>query len=348
MGPLYITVLGLGFMMSVQGQWINHPTPGIPRTANGKPNLSAPAPKTSDGKPDLSGIWEKIADKYFNNIAADLKPGEVQPWAEALYQKRRVDFGKDSMETQCLPDGPASSTTPYLDSKIIQTPGLIAILNNDLTYRQIFMDGRELEKDPNPSWMGFSVGHWDGDTLVVESNGFTERSWLDGDGHPHTEALHMTERYHRRDFGHMDLLITLEDPKAYAHPWSVAIKMVLEADTEILEYICENEKDRPHMLSNSKVSTKVSPAILAKYAGAYQVQRYGKNQPVEITVGEDQLFYELDGQGKQPLVPYSETAFSLSGTWIEFVTDTESGVTHFLMHEVEAETKGIRRPDPQR
>src|SRR5262249_34572673 len=158
--------------------------------------------------------------------------------------QRRPEYGRNSMETQCLPDGPAIATTPYREGKIIQTPALIAILFNDLTFRQIYLDGRKLEQDPNPTWMGLSVGHWDGDTLVVESNGFNDKTWLDGDGHPHTEDLRLTERYQRRDWGHMDLEVTFNDPKAYAGPWAVHIDMALEADTEMLEFFCaENEKD---------------------------------------------------------------------------------------------------------
>ena len=151
------------------------------------------------------------------------------------------------METLCLPLGVAATTSPFRESRFVQTPTFIAMLNDDLTHRQIFMDGRQLEKDPNPSWMGYSVGRWDGDTLVVESNGFTERSWLDWDGHPHTESLRMTERYRRRDFGHMELQVTLEDPKVYAKPWTITIPMELVVDLEMLEFVCtENEKDSEH------------------------------------------------------------------------------------------------------
>src|SRR5580693_827540 len=210
--------------LPLAAQWLHLPTLGIPRTPDGKPNLAAPAPRTAEGKPDFSGLWEKTADKFYNNIAADLRPGEVQPWAEALYQQRKKDFGKDSMETKCVPFGPAYTTTPYREHTIIQTPAVIVILNNDLTYRRIFMDGRQLEKNPNPTWMGYSVGHWDGDTLVVESNGFNESTWLDSDGHPHTEALRMTERYRRRDFGNLELDVTLSDPAAYTRPWTVAVR----------------------------------------------------------------------------------------------------------------------------
>src|SRR5207248_1996181 len=122
--------------------------------------------------------------------------------------------------------------------KIVQTPGLILMLNPDLTYRQIFLDGRTLESAPNPSWMGYSVGHWDKDTLVVESFGFNDRTWLDHDGHPHTEALRTTERYRRRDFGHLDIEVTLADPKAYAKSWTVSVKAELAPDTEMIEFVC--------------------------------------------------------------------------------------------------------------
>ena len=181
-----LTAVAFFIASPAMAQWLNQPTPGIPRTADGKPNLTAQAPRMPDGKPDLSGIWRRKADRYYNNIAADLKPGDVLPWAESLYQERRADFGKDSMEVRCLPFGPAASTTPYADIKIVQTPALIAILADNLTHRQIHMDGRRLPKDPNPRWMGYSVGRWEGATLVVESTGFSDRSWLDYDGHPHT------------------------------------------------------------------------------------------------------------------------------------------------------------------
>src|SRR6202140_558868 len=196
-------------------QLLNFPTPGIPRTADGKPNLTAPAPRTPDGKPDLSGLWSTPIDTAVGNIAVrnvgDLKPGNIQPWAQALLQQRAENFGKGNPRYRCLPEGPGYSTKGGV-KRFLQTPAMIVILNPDLTYRQIFMDGRALETDANPSWMGYSVGHWDGDTLVVESNGFNDRTWLDHDGHPHTEKLRMTERYPRRDFGNLDLEVTFSDP----------------------------------------------------------------------------------------------------------------------------------------
>src|SRR6266700_6190936 len=226
----------------LQAQWANYRTPGIPRSADGKPNLTAAAPRMADGKPDLSGLWQRISLRYERNIAADLKPGEIQPWAEALVKQRAEDLQKDSPGIQCLPWGPSYSTSAR-KAKIVQTPGLILMLDEDLTYRQIFIDGRALETDPNPSWMGHSVGRWEGDTLVVESFGFNDRSWLDHDGHPHTEALRMTERYRRRNFGNLDLEVTLSDPGAYTRPWTVAVRAELTADTEMLEWVCNESSN---------------------------------------------------------------------------------------------------------
>src|SRR5512143_1583229 len=171
-------------------QWLDYPTPGIPRWPNGQPNLSAPAPRTPDGKPDLSGIWRGGGPSYRFNIAQDLKPGDTQPWAEALFQERVRDSRKESPLARCLP-----VSIPFHNAfnltRIVQTPGLIVILyeSPNSPHRTVFMDGRALPKDPNPTWLGYSVGHWDGDTLVIESAGFNDRTWLDSAGHPQTESL---------------------------------------------------------------------------------------------------------------------------------------------------------------
>ena len=182
----------------VARQWLKLPTPGIPRLPDGKPNLTAPAPRTADGKPDFSGLWQNDGgDRLYNNITVDLQPGDVAPWADAIYQKRRLEFGKDSMETLCLPMGPAYLTTRYRRTASSRRRPWWRFSTRTAMHREIWMDGRSLEADPNPTWMGYSVGRWDGDTLVVESNGYTDRSWLDFDGHPHTEQLRITERYSR-------------------------------------------------------------------------------------------------------------------------------------------------------
>ena len=353
-----IAILTVALSAPLTAQWLKHPTPGIPRTPDGKPNLTAPAPRTPDGKPDLSGLWTKISPKYSRNIAADLKPGEIQPWAEALLEQRQEDLGKEYMNVLCVPLGPgygtAGDSTGSEMMKIVQTPTLILILNPDLTYRQIFLDGRALETAPNPSWMGYSVGHWDGDTLVVESFGFNDRTWLDHDGHPHTEALRMTERYRRRNFGNLDLDVTLSDPGAYARPWTVAVRAELAADTEILEWVCN---ERGGSVENwvgkasdeKKSEVKVPAEILAKYVGTYVEQPRLWSQTlvprvVEITVSGDRLFGDMDGRGKVPLVAQSETAFSgLYGLGVEFTKSGAGGSTQLFVKHVSGDYRFERK-----
>ena len=332
-----------GMTTPLAAQWLKYPTPGIPRTPDAKPNLTAPAPRTADGKPDLSGLWQRILAKYESNITADLKSGEIPPWVQALVQERAEDLQKDSPGVQCLPWGPSYSTSARM-AKIVQTPGLIVTLEEDLTYRQIFMDGRPLETDPIPSWMGHSVGRWEGDTLVVQSFGFNDRSWLDHDGHPHSEALRMTERYRRPDFGHMEIEITLNDPKVYARPWTVALSAVLMPDTDLLEAVCnESHNSLAHWVGKAsddkKSEVKVAPEILAKYAGTYEELDLWGNRPhpaiIEVTVSNGALFAELKGREKVQLVAQSETNFSGFYNWgVAFVRDNQGNVTHLLERHV--------------
>jgi hypothetical protein len=237
-------------------QWLNAPTKGIPRTKDGKADLSAPALRKPDGSPDLSGVWrgDPQSEKYFQNVAADFKPDDfpIRPWAETL-TKERAAAGRDWPLAHCLPAGVALQDTaaiPY-PLKIIQEPDLIVMLFELFgQFRQIFLDGRALPINPNPTWSGYSVGRWDGDTLIVETAGFNGKTWLDAAGHPATDALHITERFWRRDFGHMDLQLTIDDPKAYTKPWTVSLSWHLWLDTELMEYICnENEKDLKHIVA---------------------------------------------------------------------------------------------------
>lgn len=241
----------LAFAVTAPAQWANFPTPGVPRTHDGKPDLSAPPPKNMDGKPDFSGVWE-VTPGYTGNIAKDLKPGEVsfQPWAEALYKHRGETLSREDPQAYCVLSGvPREHVVPY-PFKILNTKGMIVILYEALhSYRQIYMDGRALPKNPNPAWMGYSVGHWEGDTLVVESSGFVDNNWLDNSGHPGTEALHLTERFRRPDFGHLNLQMTIDDPKAYTKPWTVNLQFKANPDTDLIEYVCdENEKDLKHLI----------------------------------------------------------------------------------------------------
>lgn len=338
-----IAVVTVALSAPVAAQWLNQPTPGIPRTPDGKPNLAAPAPRTSNGKPDLSGLWHKISPKYSRNIAADLKPEDIQPWARALVEQRREDLGREYMNVQCVPLGPAYATSADSTGaemiKIVQTPGLILMLNPDLTYRQIFLDGRALESAPNPAWMGYSVGRWDGDTLVVESSGFNDRTWLDHDGHPHTEALRMTERYRRRNFGRLEIEVTLSDAAAYARPWTVAVEATLAADTGMIEWVCnEGPKGLEHWVGKASDDTKgevpVAPEILAKYVGAYEEQRplwRTVARVVEITLSNGRLLGDMDGRGKVDLFASSQTAFSgLYGLGVEFIPGGSGGL--FVKH----------------
>jgi hypothetical protein len=322
MNIFLIAVATVALSAPLAAQWLNQPTPGIPRTADGKPNLSAPAPRAPDGRPDLSGLWNKVSPKYSRNIAADLKPEEIQPWARTVVEERREDLSKEYMTAVCLPLGPgyatAADSTGSEMMKIVQTPSLIIILNPDLTYRQVFLDGRALEPAPNPTWMGYSVGRWEGDTLVVESFGFNDRTWLDHDGHPHTEGLRMTERYRRRNFGNLDVEVTLSDPKTYTRPWTMAVRAELAADTEMIEWVCNESKSRAanwvgKASDEMKDEVRVAAGALAKYAGIYEEQPpLWRRAPrvVEISVQDGRLFGEMDGRGRVPLFALSETSFS--------------------------------------
>ncbi|MBV8842749.1 MAG: hypothetical protein JO307_08060 [Bryobacterales bacterium] len=242
----------LAFLFPAFGQWLHYPTPGIPRTADGKPDLRAAAPKTTDGKFDISGLWKAPNGKYLFNLAADLTPDEApfQPWAAALYKARQDNLAKDRPSSHCLPHGvPDQMAVAGYPFKIIQTPGLILILYEEMShYRQIFTDGRPLPQDPNPALVGYSVGRWEKDELVVETTGFSETSWLDDPGHPHTDALRVTERFRRPDFGRLEARITIDDPKTYTRPWTVTENFDFVPDTDIIEHVCENEKDAAHLV----------------------------------------------------------------------------------------------------
>lgn len=349
-----IAVLLLAMASSVAAQWLNLPTPGIPRTTDGKPNLTAPAPRTADGKPDLSGLWMLNAGPgHIANITADLNAAEVEPWADDLYKQRLGNLGRDDPWTaQCLPAGPREilkgGDGP---ARIVQTPALLVILYDDLSYRQIFLDGRTLPKDSNPSWMGYSVGHWDADTLVVESTGFNERSWLDMGGHPHTESLRTTERFRRTTLGHIELQVTFDDTKAYKRPWTISFGVNLAPDTEMLEYVCaENEKDRAHLVGRTAEEKKVtvSREILSKYVGVYEtVSTTGTAMSARtftITLSGDQLMIEIGGNGKMPLIPLSETTFSprLLGTY-EFVKDNQGAFTRMIAYSTEGDVVAVRK-----
>ena len=260
-----IIVIVCAMPMTVSAQWLKYPTAGVPRTADGKPNMSAPAPRTPDGKPDLSGIWDiehnrpcpppGCADmevgQEFVNAGWSLRGGlPYQPWAADLRKARTEANGKDDPASHCLPGGVMKSHTTALLRKIVQLPGLVVILKEaNASYRQIFTDGRPLPEIEQPTFNGYSSGKWEGDTLVVETVGFKDGLWLDRGGSPMTDAARMTERFKRVNFGKLEIEITVDDRKAYTVPWTIKLNHFIVVDTELLDYIClENEKDLIHMV----------------------------------------------------------------------------------------------------
>jgi hypothetical protein len=250
------------------------------------------------------------------------------------------NFTRDRWTITCLPGGPALGLDRQI-AKIVQTPSLIVILYEDLTYRQIFLDGRELPSDPNPTWMGYSTGHWDGDTLVVESLGFNDRTWLDYSGNPHTEALRIEERFRRVDHGHISLDMTYTDAGAYAQPWTLHTSLILAPGSELIEYVCtENEKDRVHISGKlSEGGVTLSATMLAKYAGDYTIRG---GAPVRIQMEGDHLV--ADYGGKVRLTPQTESTFISSKSTFHFVTNAEGAVVRVQVITVEGETVAERQP----
>jgi hypothetical protein len=253
---------------SLFAQWLDYPTAGVPRTADGKPNLAAPTPRTADGKPDLSGMYGWVTrancgakcndtqiSREFIDIAASLKgPVPYQAWAADLVKKRRVEQGLDP-NVHCMPRGAQRIWTDDYYKRIYMVPGRVIILTErNIQYRQIFTDGRPLPQDPNPTWNGYSVGHWEGDTLVVETVGYRDDLWLDAMGKPLTEKAKTIERIRRPNYGNLEVEITIDDPKAYTAPWTVKIDQPLVFDSELLDYYClENERDSKHMREQTPI-----------------------------------------------------------------------------------------------
>jgi hypothetical protein len=274
---LAATAIAAGIGASLSAQWPRYPTPGVPRTPDGQPNLGAPAPRAPDGKPDLSGNWQYIRqaprvdvgvggaggtplpDGSIPNILSQFwdigfgmkEPLPFQPWAAELRKQRMADNQRDNPDAHCLPLGFMQLHTHPDPRKIVQTPGLIVIMwEANYGLRQIFLDGRSLPGgDAQPWWYGYSIGRWDGDTLVVETRGLRDGGWLDVLGSPFTDAAKVTERFRRVNQGNLEIDVTVDDPKAYTRPWSVTIKQRLMLDTELMEFICaENEKDAQHFV----------------------------------------------------------------------------------------------------
>lgn len=290
-------------------QWLDLRTPGIPRTADGAPDLSAPAPRTNEGRPDMSGLWVPI------RVTGDiLDPDKIQNWALERIAENTKNFFGDDPRFHCLPSGPGAYPAGSSESglrRIVQNPDVIAVLNSDMTYRQIFMDGRELEQDPFTTWTGYSVGRWDGDTLIVESNGYNDQTWLHREGLPHTDALRITERYRRPDFGHIQLDVTYEDPGTFHSPVHASILMEYQADSMLLESVCnEASNGRSHWggeISEAEGKVvEVAEEILATYVGTYKGVWLGRPTTAEVTLENGTLYLD-----RRP--PYSETGFTEAG-----------------------------------
>ena len=274
--------------------------------------------------------------------------GVFRPAAEALFRQHLADFHASDPITHCLPGGPLEILTAggIAHYRIIQSPSVVGLLyERGIIYRQIFLDGRELPKDPNPTWMGYSVGHWEGDTLVVESAGFNDRSWLDRLGHPHSEELRVTERFRRVDFGHMQFQVTYNDPKTLTRPLSISLAVNYAPDTDMLETICENERDAAHLVGKAQAGVKIDPAILAKYAGRYEIR---EGTPVIAGFfGRTQTITVIDGQlwmNAFPLIAQTETRFESAAAPVEFFMDAHGTVTHLMLSANEGEARYDRKP----
>jgi hypothetical protein len=337
-------VLAVIFAGAAPAQWLNLPTPGIPRTAGGKPNLTAPVPRTPDGKPDLSGLWMPDLTPYRFDVIQDVKDeGVFRPEAQALFLKRAVNLRHDNPVTHCLPAGPqaifAAGSTRYY--RMVQSPSVIALLYELGGFRQIYTDGRALPKDPNPTWVGYSVGQWEGDTLVVTTAGFNDKTWLDMVGHPHSERLRVTEKFRRSDFGHMQVQVTYDDPETLTRPLTISVDVHYAADTDMLEYVCnEDEQDTKHLVGTAQAATHPSPAVLDRYTGQYKFSDgvissrdfFGPEQIVSVLHGQ---LYMKDF----PLIPQSDTRFDSTAGTIEFYLDASGRVTHLVLSAAEGDAR---------
>jgi hypothetical protein len=251
-------------------QWLKYPTTGVPRKADGKVNMSAPSPRMADGKPDFSGIWmtgepnmpapgglsspKEAASPRQPQNASDA-PGDLpgglpyQPWLVPLVKERTDNLAKDDPHIKCLPDNFLRAYgLPHL-LKFVHTPNLLVVLNEmNAGYRQVFTDARPLPADPTPSWQGYSSAKWSGDTLVIDTNGLRDDTWIDWVGSVVTQAAKVREQIRRPDFGHLEVQVTVDDPKAYTKPWTVTLRERIVVDVELIDEICvENEQSLQHM-----------------------------------------------------------------------------------------------------
>jgi hypothetical protein len=319
------------------GQWLDRPTPNLPRTADGKPNLTAPPPRGADGHPDLSGPWAGRSE------ALRVPEDALSPSAKALIRAREETYFSERPAFRCQPTGPE----PWPGwRRIVQTPTLIVIAYDNLSYRLVFMDGRTLEPTPERTWMGYSVGRWEGDTLVVDSFGFNDRTWLDARGLPHTEALRMTERYSRRTVGQLQVELTVTDPGAFTGSWSIIYDLRFQPDTEMLEGVCEDKTRWIGRGSDAeRRSVAVPPETLAKYVGVYSGLWGERPRTVRVQL-ENGTLYSTGLLGERVrLIPHSATTF-VGTDGYSFDFDPDGNPAAFMVERhVSGDWKYARQPE---
>lgn len=270
----FAVIAAAALVPGLHAQWPSHPDHGVPRSPDGKPKLDGPAPRTPDGKPDLSGVWDTARPAgrgrgqagdatppevpagpplaTFRDIGSGFKDGlPLQPWSRDLLKRRMSENSKDNPDAHCLPLGLMQLHMHPQPRKIVQSPGVTIIMYEAQSgLRQIFTDGRLLpSQDVQPWWYGYSVGHWEGDTFVVETNGFRDDVWLDINGSPLTNTGKMIERFRRPNYGNLEIEVTIDDPKVYTAPFTVKVNQHIMPDTELIEFICnENDRSQPHLI----------------------------------------------------------------------------------------------------
>ncbi|HEY6340973.1 MAG TPA: hypothetical protein VIY49_05740 [Bryobacteraceae bacterium] len=343
----HLGIVAALFPVLIRAQWFEVRNPGIPRTPAGRPDLTAAAPKMPNGKPDLSGLWRPEPNPYRLNLIQNLRDESiVKPQAETVFLKRVADFRRDDPVAHCLPGGPSDMLSGMY--RIMQAPEMLGVLYEGGAgrYRQIFLDGRTLPKDPNPTWSGYSIGRWEDDTIVVESTGFNDRTWLDRAGHPHSESLRVTERFRRVDFGHVRYQITYDDPETLTKPLTVALTLDYAPDTEMLETVCnEGETDTARLHAIAEARLTLNPDILAKYSGTYTFRE--GSTAIAGFMGPTQTVIAVNGQlylNALPLIPQSETRFDSTGGDAEFFLDKTGSVTHLVLTLTEGQARYDRKP----
>ena len=325
-------VLLLAVLASVPAcaQWLGQETPGLPRTDSGEPDLDAPPPRTPWGTPDFSGLYSPGGSQGIP--PADDK---IQPWMQALIEQRNRSFNSNHPRNLCLPNGPGYSheNTEVGTRRIVHSPDMIALLYADLKYRQIFLDGRELEDEVLlSSWMGYSVGHWEGDTLVVESNGYNDRTWLHRTGLGHTDQLRITERMTRTSYGTIEVEAIYDDPGTFTEPLEVGYEMRLIADDEMLEVVCnEASQGTSHYTGDFEDVEadliEIPRETLEKYVGRYRGVYIDSTITVDVTLEDDGKLYLTRRGSKAELIPQGETTFIRGGWGFVFTVDDEGYAT---------------------